>query len=341
MSLLLLLDDDILSSIANAGEPVIDREALKAVVSLSSTCSSVRARLAPTVEDIRSRLPPPYSAQALDAALAAGNEEVARPLLVEAMKRLGRNLEKIIGRLQDRGYPVASSCQLCGHRYLARFDAGFDEHVAALHERGFKIPLVLEVLWRELGGFALAVPSQPVAESIWWMANAPEIQNVGEGVVPGPDPAWMDHGAAVLRQFEDESTPMSLPVGFNEEEGFVFREGHVLHLSPDCFSKRLPQTLAANPSSQNPNAAHNAVLQPPGSYAVWLEAEPALDPELLRFTPPAEETLGGAEPLWRPQCSLLRYLRIAILEGGGFPGFLGLAEYEPLRAELAEGLLEF
>lgn len=242
------------------------------------------------------------------------------------MRRLGGNLEKIIMRLQDRGYPVASACSLCGRRYLARFDS-YEEHASALHERGLRIPLVLEVLWQELGGFALSLPSQPVAERLWWDANVAELGgSLDSGT--GPDPCWIDHGAAVLRQAvqEDAATSLTLPVDFNDEEGFVFREGHVLHLAPDAFSKRLPHL-------------HN--LAPPGSYAIWLESDPPLNPELLRFTPPTDETLGGTEPLWRPQCSLLRYLRIAVLEAGGFPGFLGLDEYEELRAELTEGLQRF
>ena len=57
-----------------------------------------------------------------------------------------------------------------------------------------------------------------------------------------------------------------------------------------------------------------------------------MNPELLRFTPPTDDgDLGGAEPLWRSQCSLLRYLRIAVLEAGGFPGCVGIEE---VRARL-------
>ena len=72
----------------------------------------------------------------------------------------------------------------------------------------------------------------------------------------------------------------------------------------------------------------------------WHDGSP-LDPELLRFTPPQQGELGGAEPLWRPQCSLMRYLRLAVLDAGGFPGCLGLEAYEPLRLALTEGLLPF
>jgi hypothetical protein len=134
-----------------------------------------------------------------------------------------------------------------------------------------------------------------------------------------------------------------------------------------------------------------------GTYAVWLEAQPPLDPELLRFTPPVrtrtplatnhratdrishpmcrpwpwlppsvaetarvcvcalvvglvvpprsaaqyDDELGGAEPLWRPQCSLLRYLRLAVLHAGGFPGCVGIDAFEPLRTALTADLLPF
>lgn len=304
----------------------------QAAVNLALTCKTSHLRLVGTLVHIRSMLPPPFNPSLLDEALERGDSEAARPLLVEAMRRLGRNVERILERLLQRGYPVASECLHCGRRYLSRFDS-YEDHAHALHERGVRVPLVLEVLWQELGGFALAFPTQPVAEKLWWEANAPELVNALENS-PGPDPAWIDHGAAVLRQAvqDNASAPLTLPVGFDNDTGFVFREGHVLHLAPDSFSKRLPQLH--HPTDGTP-------LQPPGSYAVWLEPEPLLDPELLRFTPPADETMGGAEPLWRPQCSLLRYLRIAILDAGGFPGYLGLPAYEELRSELTAGLQSF
>ena len=52
--------------------------------------------------------------------------------------------------------------------------------------------------------------------------------------------------------------------------------------------------------------------------------------------------LGGAEPLlWRSRVSFIRYLRLTVLEAGGFPGCMGIAAYEPLRAALTEGLVPF
>ena len=120
---------------------------------------------------------------------------------------------------------------------------------------------------------------------------------------------------------------LTLPVGFDDEEGFLFRTGYALHVAPDGFAKQ--------------SVAHASIGSAPGTYATWLEAAPAADPELLRFTPAADGELGGAEPLWRPQCSLLRYLRLAVLEAGGFPGCLGIEEFEPLRRELTDGLLRF
>ena len=46
-------------------------------------------------------------------------------------------------------------------------------------------------------------------------------------------------------------------------------------------------------------------------------------------------------PRDRGPLTLLGYLRHAILETGGFPGFYGNAAYEPLRRELVEGLEPF
>ena len=211
----------------------------------------------------------------------------------------------------------------------------------------------------------------------WWRAAAPEVEAhfAGGGGGGGlhvddiglnmdlnepimPDPLWVDHGTAVLRAVSEPEAlhEYTLPVDFTEEEvrathhpwavlpvygclsphpghsppiaptrrqGFVFKTGHVLHLAPDAFHKRQPHASAASA---------------PGTYAVWLENSPRIDPELLRFTPPTNDELGGAEPA---QCSLITYLRLAVLEGGGFPGCLGLPAYEPLRAELTKDLLPF
>ena len=46
-------------------------------------------------------------------------------------------------------------------------------------------------------------------------------------------------------------------------------------------------------------------------------------------------------PRDRGPLTLLGYLRHAILEMGGFPGFHGNAAFEPLRRELVEGLEPF
>lgn len=255
-----------------------------------------------------------------------------------------------------------------------------DELVAAVRERGFDVPLVLLELWRALSGFALAVrvrahsreartaplhaleesgrPSRarsggmdrsfaahhrpparlsqsPIdgAHADWWTDWWPEVAAhfAPTAAAPAtPDPLWIDHGTAVLRSVSDDFAgalpEYTLPVGFSEEEGFTFRTGHVLHCAPDALHKRGANASAA--SAQ-------------GTYAVWLEAQPPLDPELLRFTPPLDPPGGATEPLWRPNCSLLRYLRLAVLDAGGFPGCVGLPAFEPLRAALTEGLVPF
>ena len=70
------LDDDSISLIAFCGEPI-------AAVHLATTCKSINGRLVDALAHIRSTLPPPYSADALDQALQSGDAEAARPLLVE------------------------------------------------------------------------------------------------------------------------------------------------------------------------------------------------------------------------------------------------------------------
>lgn len=348
-----VLSDDVLNYC------VISMLHYRDAVALSAANSHLRTRTRMRIKEIKASLPPPFSPETLDKALAANDIVNSTRLLRIAVSRLRRNLETISSRLLERGYPVATNCALCGRRYLAPME-DIDERVAALRATGVEVPLILVELWRHLGGFALAVcthrnvrpsctpPSsthtrsrpQVLAQSPmdlrdndWWSAVMPEVAaHFAPGAEPHhamPDPLWLDHGTAVLRSAgEDGDTQheYTLPVGFSDEEGFAFRTGRVLHLAPDAMHKRTPHASAATA---------------PGTYAVWLEPSPPLDPELLRFTPPADDELGGVEPLWRSQCSLLRYLRLAVLHAGGFPGCVGVEPFEPLRVALTEGLMPF
>jgi hypothetical protein len=277
-----------------------------------------------------------------------------------------------------------------------------DALLQPLRERGFSVPLALELLWRHVGGITLADPLE-AKHVAWWRQALPQSMcaarsGFGGGHTSGSttasasrrtpwtvrrvDPLWVAHAAAVLNADADgDFTPeeFTLPTSFSIDEGFAFRTAPVLHLAPDAFSK---------------DHAHESAMNELGSYAIWLEAHPPLDPTLLRFDPPAwhehphgseggdaTESAGGstgtgtaaeavltsplltslpnlglpsmptfgeatgeeAAPfatLWR-SCSLIRYLRLAVLEAGGFPGAMGLPEYERLRAELTHRLLPF
>ena len=329
---------------------------LVSAVSLACASRDLQTRFHAALQQIRSMLPPPYSPGSLDAAIAGGDPAVAEPLLREAMGRLKHNIDLITATLLDKGYPVAVECAACRRPYLTAMDGdAVREHAEEpVTSRGMRLPLALQVFWEEIGGVALASP-QDGAHHDWWNAMHPELLvQVGESGTPfAPDPLWIgersfsphplydlprlilcafatDHSVEVLRYAVEEQTqpPVTLPVGFSDEEGFIFRQGHVLHLAPDALSKR----QAAMPSA----------AAAPGSYACWLTGDPDLDPELLRFTPPNGFELGGAEPLlWRARCSFISYLRIAVLEGGGFPGCLGFDAFEPLREELTKNLRPF
>ena len=63
-------------------------------------------------------------------------------------------------------------------------------------------------------------------------------------------------------------------------------------------------------------------------------------PSMPTFGEATGEEAAPFATLWR-SCSLIRYLRLAVLEAGGFPGAMGLPEYERLRAELTHRLLPF
>lgn len=399
------LSDDVLayafvpSPLRALADPLI----LEATAALSQTSRGFRARLAAPMECLRASLPPPYPGpKALDEALASGDITRATPILADAMRRLRRNLERISERLAAHGYPLAKHCERSGRPLLTPI-TDLDALLQPLRERGFSVPLALELLWRHVGGITLADPLD--AKHVqWWRQALPQSMCVarsgfGGGHSSGSttasasrrtpwtvrrvDPLWVAHAAAVLNaDAAGDFTPeeFTLPTSFSIDEGFAFRTAPVLHLAPDAFSK---------------DHAHESAMNELGSYAIWLEAHPPLDPTLLRFDPPAwhehphgseggdaTESAGGstgtgtaaeavltsplltslpnlglpsiqptfgeatgeeAAPfatLWR-SCSLIRYLRLAVLEAGGFPGAMGLPEYERLRAELTHRLLPF
>ena len=129
-------------------------------VALSAANSHLRTRTRMRIKEIKASLPPPFSPETLDKALAANDIVNSTRLLRIAVSRLRRNLETISSRLLERGYPVATNCALCGRRYLAPME-DIDERVAALRATGVEVPLILVELWRHLGGFALAVCTHP------------------------------------------------------------------------------------------------------------------------------------------------------------------------------------
>ena len=327
-SCMLQLSDDLLRhALLPASE-----ENIRALVALASTCSSLQQRLAEAVRDMVASLPPPYPGPAaLDKALASGDAQAARPLLVEAMRRLAYNIALISQRLRDRGYPLVHKCDLTGQP-LGTPVEDLESLLAPLRERGVAVPLALEEFWRQLGGVALGSPDD-AAHAAWWREQLPGAD------LQAADPLWIDHAAAVI----GDANPlfeMTLANGFSAEHGFSFRTAPVLHLAPDAYCK---------------NYARHSNAAGVGSYAVWLEAQPSLDPELLRFEPPAwaDTIIDGSissEPeanpvpstgdLWR-SCSLVTYLRLAVLQAGGFPGAMGVPEFEPLRLELCDGLKNF
>ena len=323
---LLWLSEDALSEIIGALD-IYD------VVSLSTSCHSLRQHLLAPIEALRAALPPPYHPAALDTALAAGDLAQAMPLLGQAMKRLRHNVSILCERLRGRGYPLAETCARSGQRLMEEVH-DIDDLLTPFTERGMAVPATLRALWQELGGIVLASPSD-AAHVTWWSDMLPGVH---------PDPLWIDHVAGVVEvsSADDEYT---YPSGFSVEEGFVFKTAPVLHIAPDRLSKQF---------------AHSSPNAELGSYAVWLETTPSLDPELVRFTPPdgwpwasppaagSSDGVSSSSDNTPPpnataltSCSLIRYLRLAVLEAGGFPGALGCAAFEPLRRELTEGLQVF
>ena len=111
-------------------------------------------------------------------------------------------------------------------------------------------------------------------------------------------------------------------------------------------------------------------IRDPGRFAAklaatWLGENPELDMDVTLSLKDVTNQIRGSEdegfamklnnylvclvkwmkikpgPRDRGPLTLLGYLRHAILETGGFPGFYGNAAYEPLRRELVKGLEPF
>jgi hypothetical protein len=283
------------------------------MVMLSSACGSLRQYLDDPIAEARATLPPPYSPAALDAALLTGDAETAAPLVDAMCVRLRKNLCVIKGRLEALGYPLSTHCDVSG-RPLLTPEEDLDNLLSPLEEYGLRIPLVLEVLWRTLGGVIFGSPHD-AAHVGWWQQQIPGL---------GPrhvDPLWIDHAAAALANVHPESE-VTLPIDFSDDEGFLFRTAPVANLAPDAFSK---------------GHCRGTPLAEIGSYACWLEASPPLCPKLLRFEG------GSAADMQQAfgSCSLVRYLRLAVLEAGGFPGLLGTEGFEGLRQELVADLKPF
>ena len=227
-------------------------EEARAAVAFATACRETYGRLRIALQDVRVSLPPPYSPAALDAALATGDSAAATPLLREAMRRLRWNLETLADRLLAKGYPVATECAACDRPYLSR-TTDVDALSAPLGARGLQVPLALRIFMEEIGGAVLASPADG-AHHAFWPAIAPTVASAAAAQPFAPDPLWLDHCAEILRGAELDSEPVTLPVGFTDEEGFTFRQGHVLHLAPDALAKRAQSVPSAGAA--------------PGSYAV-------------------------------------------------------------------------
>ena len=205
-------------------------------VQLASTCTAIGLRLAREIAAVRAKLPPPYSADALDVALANGTEAAA-PLLREAYKRMKKNIDTIWSRLLQMGYPIAAACPSCQRPYLTPLeDPDLDELLAPLHARNLCVPLAVTELWRACGGFVLADPSRPQDTLDWWRATHPEVLSAASGI---PDPLWIEVGFALERAPRQHGC-LSLWVGWWKVGALVVHDRLLL-----AISAVRPLTLAA------------------------------------------------------------------------------------------------
>lgn len=179
-----------------------------------------------------------------------------------------------------------------------------DGAVAELEEAGPRVPPALVEIWRRIGAIRLVDLDRYRHMAFWDDRLGPELADLAcDGVVvEGPSSEdWLGYALDTLYELSE----------YGEEPAFV--------LSPDDLHK--DNTSGGGPYLVLPDEA-DPWMAPLQDFGWGGRSRPRSAPE-------------GSRP------DLVSYLRTAVLECGGFPGYSGATAFEPHRLELTEGLPVF
>ena len=220
----------------------------------------------------------------LDAALRREDEPAVQRLAGEAMRRVGRNVRTLAGRLVAMNYPVQDGerdDEGIFHHYM-RGESANHPALASLASvpRDIRIPLMLEEFLRHVGTVVFA-DLEDRTHVTWWRSRHPEVLSSNEpsmfhvltdevnstdapfselcrwdvaGVYPYADPLVIDWQS--LGENEDGELAMFLSpedIWKDEEPPVGHMQGNLMALRPYSISLGAPgpRGTAANPAGTN------------------------------------------------------------------------------------------
>ena len=267
----------------------------------------------------------------LDLALARNDTGTARRLLEEAMDRLGRNLSKIYDRLKARGYqfddPVPFIAQNEGWQFELPPGLPVPE----------RIPLVLDILWRRLGGINFT--GQNNSHKTWFPGVGGAVGATVDDIATA-ERRFATHCSDVLRidppqYWSDEEGQAIMPLDPLEESGTF------ISLAPDTSDKDQIPIPGGGPRD---GVQHPSDLLDPYFGATYRDKH--WHQRMAEYHQAHPKRTSPFVTLQHPRPpTLLNYLRWSVLDGAGFPGFLHPSScpdsLDPLRRDLTADLEAF
>jgi len=224
--------------------------------------------------------------------------EVARRAAHDALRDVGAAVQRIHENLRDLGYPSVAG--------LVPPPANARENISEVRAATGDVPEILECFWEVIGGIQLvALPGY--AHVDFWKRQ-------GMHWNPGTcDGVWIYSCDDEFRTYlinEVEQRAGYAAEGIDSE---AEAEPFQIDLSPDHY--------------------HKDDISGGASYA--LDAKPGWLAPLRWF-----EWTGPVRPRSAPEGvpDFLSYLRTALFECAGFPGYYGLPRFEPIREKLLVGV---
>mmetsp|Transcript_8880 Transcript_8880/g.27327 ORF Transcript_8880/g.27327 Transcript_8880/m.27327 type:complete len:322 (-) Transcript_8880:41-1006(-) len=278
------------------------------VAMLMKTEKRIRAALAP----VRGILNDICFPNLLDLALFREDVPRARRLLEEAVDRLGRDVRKIHDRLRTKGYDA--------------LDTPFDTRTEPYPT--VQVPLVLDVVWKQLGGLHLsrnrshvdflndALPDDDRRSLCSDVLSIASPASVRDRLNRGLNGLATAHLFSTAADDAGDLPPPFIPLALD-----IYRKDGVVGGPPEGVRGTLDPLWGARDDSNDVDAYRTKVAE-------YREQQPV--PRALR-------TCHYPRPP-----TLLNYLRKSVLDGGGFPGFLhNTPGFDAMRRDLTADLEPF